>query len=97
MRQAATRAARNTARAERHRYAHLDMGELEECLKKTQDKRQRLIATDGIVALADKYDAIIFVDDCHATGFFGDNGAGTPSHCTQHPLQCAVCSHWGVK
>ena len=80
-------------KAERHRYAHLDMNALEECLKKSQDKRIRLIATDGvfsmdgdvapldkIVELAEKYDAIIFVDDCHATGNFGPGGKGTPAY-----------------
>eukprot|EP00756_Hemistasia_phaeocysticola_P014215 Hpha_TRINITY_DN15329_c0_g1::TRINITY_DN15329_c0_g1_i1::g.89421::m.89421/K00639/kbl, GCAT; glycine C-acetyltransferase len=80
-------------KAERHRYKHLDMAELEEALIKTQDKRMRLIVTDGVFsmdgdvapldkirALADKYNAIIFVDDCHATGFFGDKGQGTPHY-----------------
>lgn len=79
-------------KAERHRYDHLDMSKLEECLKKTQDKRLRLIVTDGvfsmdgdvapldkIVALAEKYNANIFVDDCHASGFMGPGGRGTPS------------------
>jgi glycine C-acetyltransferase len=79
-------------KAERHRYAHLDLKELEEILTKTQEKRIRLIVTDGvfsmdgdiapldkIVALAEKYKANIFVDDCHATGFIGPGGKGTPS------------------
>jgi glycine C-acetyltransferase len=79
-------------KAERHRYDHMDMAKLEECLKKTQDKRLRLIVTDGvfsmdgdvapldkIVALAEKYNANIFVDDCHASGFMGPGGRGTPS------------------
>jgi glycine C-acetyltransferase len=80
-------------KAERHRYAHSDMGELEEALKKTQSKRQRLIATDGvfsmdgdmalldkICALAEKYDAQVMVDESHATGFIGKTGRGTPEH-----------------
>ncbi|CUI15245.1 2-amino-3-ketobutyrate coenzyme A ligase, putative [Bodo saltans] len=79
-------------KAERHRYAHLDMKELEEALIKTQNKRIRLIATDGvfsmdgdvapldqIVRLAEKYKANIFVDESHATGFMGPRGAGTPA------------------
>jgi glycine C-acetyltransferase len=79
-------------KAERHRYNHLDMKNLEDILQKTQDKRIRLIVTDGvfsmdgdvapldkIAALADKYNANIFVDDSHATGFMGPGGKGTPA------------------
>ncbi|RNF22013.1 putative 2-amino-3-ketobutyrate coenzyme A ligase [Trypanosoma conorhini] len=79
-------------KAERQRYAHMDMAELEAILQKTQDKRIRLIVTDGvfsmdgdvapldkIVALADKYNANIMVDDSHATGFMGKGGRGTPT------------------
>eukprot|EP01012_Entosiphon_sulcatum_P055932 TRINITY_DN7863_c0_g2_i2.p2 TRINITY_DN7863_c0_g2~~TRINITY_DN7863_c0_g2_i2.p2 ORF type:complete len:406 (+),score=105.70 TRINITY_DN7863_c0_g2_i2:305-1522(+) len=78
-------------KAERHRYRHLDMQGLEEALKKTQSKAKRLIATDGVFSmdgdiapldqicqLAERYDAAVFVDDCHATGFIGPNGKGTP-------------------
>jgi len=81
-------------KAERHRYAHNDMAELEEILKSTQDKRFRMIATDGVFSmdgdyadlksicdLADKYDALVMVDDSHATGFTGKNGHGTAEHC----------------
>ena len=81
-------------KAERHRYAHNDMGELEEILKNTQDKRFRMIATDGVFSmdgdyadlksicdLADKYDALVMVDDSHATGFTGQHGRGTIEHC----------------
>lgn len=77
-------------KAERHRYAHSDMQDLEEKLQATQSARRRLIATDGvfsmdgdmakldeICALADKYDAMVMVDDCHATGFIGKTGRGT--------------------
>ena len=77
-------------KAERHRYTNADMNELEEILKKTQDKRQRMIATDGVFSmdgnyapldkicdLADKYNALVMVDDSHATGFTGKTGRGT--------------------
>jgi glycine C-acetyltransferase len=80
-------------KAERHRYAHGDMAELEEKLKATQERRTRLIATDGVFSmdgdyakldqicdLADRYDAMVMVDDCHATGFVGATGRGTPEH-----------------
>lgn len=79
-------------KAEKHRYAHLDMQELEAALQKTQNKRIRLIVTDGvfsmdgdvapldkIVALAETYKANILVDESHATGFIGDGGRGTPA------------------
>jgi glycine C-acetyltransferase len=81
-------------KAERHRYPNNDMGALEDALKKTQDKRLRLIATDGVFSmdgyfanlericdLAEKYDALVMVDDCHATGFVGARGRGSPEHC----------------
>ena len=71
-------------KAERHRYANSDMAELEEILKKTQDKRLRMIATDGVFSmdgyiakldqicdLAEKYNAMVMVDDSHASGFIG--------------------------
>jgi glycine C-acetyltransferase len=81
-------------RAQRHRYAHADMGELERALKDTQTVRTRLIATDGVFSmdgdvaplaeicdLAERYRALVMVDDSHATGFFGPTGRGTPEHC----------------
>jgi glycine C-acetyltransferase len=81
-------------KAERHRYANGDMGELEEALKMTHGKRLRLIATDGafsmdgylakldqVCDLADRYDAMVMVDDSHATGFIGKTGRGTAEHC----------------
>ena len=81
-------------RAQRHRYAHADMAELERALKATQAARTRLIATDGVFSmdgdvaplaeicdLADRYRALVMVDDSHATGFFGPTGRGTPEHC----------------
>lgn len=80
-------------KAERHRYPNADMGALEEALKKTQDKRLRLIATDGVFSmdgylapldricdLADRYSALVMVDDSHATGFVGPSGRGTAEH-----------------
>lgn len=81
-------------KARRFRYANSDMGELEEALKASADARYRLIATDGVFSmdgyianlsaicdLADKYDAMVMVDDSHAVGFIGKGGRGTPEHC----------------
>jgi glycine C-acetyltransferase len=81
-------------KAERFRYANSDMAELEEILKKTQDHRRRLIATDGVFSmdgylvkldeicdLAETYGAMVMVDDSHATGYIGRTGRGTPEHC----------------
>ena len=81
-------------KAKRHRYTNSDMDELESILQKTQDARTRLIATDGIFSmdgfvanleiicdLAEKYDALVMVDDSHATGFFGPKGRGSIDHC----------------
>jgi glycine C-acetyltransferase len=80
-------------KAERHRYQNADMNELEAALKATQDKRLRLIATDGVFSmdgylaplrdicdLAEKYGAMVMVDDSHATGFIGKRGRGTHEH-----------------
>ena len=77
-------------KAERRRYANSDMAELEKHLQETQGKRTRLIATDGvfsmdgfiakldqIVALKKKYNALLMVDDSHATGFVGPTGRGS--------------------
>ena len=81
-------------RAQRQRYAHGDMGELERRLQEARHARTRLIATDGVFSmdgdvaplaricdLAERYDALVMVDDSHATGFFGPTGRGTPEHC----------------
>ena len=81
-------------KAERHRFAHGDMVDLEDKLKATQDRRLRLIATDGVFSmdgdyakldqicdLADTYQAMVMIDDCHATGFVGKTGRGTPELC----------------
>ncbi|MBW2631537.1 MAG: glycine C-acetyltransferase [Deltaproteobacteria bacterium] len=80
-------------RATRYRYAHADMKDLEERLKEAQGANIRMIATDGvfsmdgdlarldeICALAEKYDALVMVDDSHATGFVGPTGRGTPEY-----------------
>ena len=77
-------------KAERHRYPNGDMAALEEALQKTQGKRLRMIATDGVFSmdgylakldqicdLAEKYRAMVMVDDSHATGFIGPTGRGT--------------------
>lgn len=78
-------------KAERAVYGHKDMQDLEEKLKSMADKRFRCIVTDGVFSmegtyaplpeicdLADKYDALVVVDDSHATGFVGQEGRGTP-------------------
>lgn len=80
-------------KATRLRYAHSDMAELEARLREAASARLRLIATDGvfsmdgdvakldhIVALADRYEAVVMVDDSHATGVLGPKGRGTPAH-----------------
>jgi len=80
-------------KAQRFIYAHGDMADLEEKLKETQSARYRLVATDGafsmdgniakldqICNLADKYDALVMIDDAHSTGFLGKTGRGTPEY-----------------
>jgi len=77
-------------KAKRLRYAHNDMDELEARLKEAADCRTKLIATDGVFSmdgtianleaicdLADRYGALVMMDDCHATGFLGEQGRGT--------------------
>lgn len=81
-------------KAQRYRYANSDMGELENCLRQCSGARTRLIATDGVFSmdgfiaklgeicdLAARYDALVMVDDSHATGFMGAAGRGTPELC----------------
>src|SRR6056297_3016348 len=78
-------------KAKRYRYAHTDMQDLENCLQQAADQRYRIICTDGIFSmdgdiapldkicdLAEKHDAIVLVDDSHATGYIGTHGRGTP-------------------
>lgn len=82
-------------KARRYRYRNSDMADLQAQLTAAREDGARhvMIATDGVFsmdgylaklpeirALADRFDAILMVDDCHATGFMGPNGAGTPSH-----------------
>ena len=82
------------SKAQRFRYRNGDMGDLEEKLVESQSARHRLIATDGVFSmdgyfakldricdLADKYDAMVMVDDSHAVGFIGEHGRGTPELC----------------
>ena len=81
-------------KAARYRYANNDMADLEAQLIKAQDQRNRIIVTDGVFSmdgylaqldkicdLAEKYDALVMVDDCHSTGFVGKTGRGTHEHC----------------
>lgn len=83
------------AKAQKYRYKHKDMADLEAKLKESLEKgcRRRFIVTDGVFSmdgnvaplneiqqLAQKYKALVFVDECHATGFFGKTGRGTEEH-----------------
>ena len=82
------------------------MAELEAQLQETQGARLRMIATDGVFSmdgyiakldaicdLAEKYDALVMVDDCHATGFVGKTGRGTPEHCGVMDRVDIITSH----
>lgn len=81
-------------KSQRLRYKNNDMADLEKQLQESKKARYRLIATDGVFsmdgiianlkdvcALAKKYDALVMIDDCHATGFIGERGRGTPEDC----------------
>ena len=81
-------------KAKRYRYETNDMASLEEKLKEAQSARRRMIATDGVFSmdgtiaqldkicdLADRYDAMVMVDECHAAGFIGRTGRGSVEHC----------------
>ena len=81
-------------KAVRYRYKNNDMNDLEAKLIESQDQRNRIIVTDGVFSmdgyiaqldkicdLAEKYDALVMVDDCHSTGFVGKTGRGTHEHC----------------
>ena len=81
-------------KAQRYRYNHSDMADLELQLQKAQAQRHRIIVTDGvfsmdgdialmdqICALADKYHALVMTDECHSAGFIGKTGRGVPEHC----------------
>lgn len=78
-------------------YEHMDMGSLEQALRKTQDARHRLVITDGVFSmegeiaplpeireLCDRWDAVMAIDDSHATGVLGERGRGTPEHFGMH-------------
>jgi glycine C-acetyltransferase len=80
-------------KAQRFRYIHSDMEDLEKCLRDAQNAKYRIVVTDGvfsmdgdianlpgIVDLAEKYDALVMVDDSHATGYIGQTGRGTAEH-----------------
>ncbi|MEL6296206.1 MAG: glycine C-acetyltransferase [Pseudomonadota bacterium] len=82
-------------KAKRYRYANNDMDDLDQMLRRARNEgaRHTMIATDGVFSmdghlanlpeitrLAKEYEAVVMVDDCHATGFLGPNGAGTPDH-----------------
>ena len=80
-------------KAQRFIFKHADMADLEEKLKETQGARYRMVATDGVFSmdgdiakldeicdLADKYDAMVMIDDAHSTGFMGKTGRGTPEY-----------------
>lgn len=81
-------------KAVRYRYKNNDMSDLETQLIQAQEQKNRIIVTDGVFSmdgyiaqldkicdLAEKYDALVMVDDCHATGFIGETGRGTHEHC----------------
>jgi len=81
-------------KAARYRYEHNNMEDLERCLKESQDAENRIIVTDGVFSmdgtiaqldkicdLAEKYNALIMIDECHASGFMGKTGRGTHEHC----------------
>ncbi len=84
-------------KAERKIYRHMDMDHLKEVLEASREARHRLVVTDGVFSmegeiaplpeirdLCDRYDAIMVIDDSHATGVLGDTGRGTPEHCGMH-------------
>ncbi|MBR9860694.1 glycine C-acetyltransferase [bacterium] len=81
-------------KAARYRYNHNDMEDLERCLKESQAQENRVIVTDGsfsmdgtiaqldkIVELAEKYNALVMIDECHSSGFLGKTGRGTHEYC----------------
>ena len=81
-------------KAQRYRYKHSDMADLEAQLRAAQGQRFRIIVTDGVFSmdgdiakmdaicdLADKYDALVMTDECHSAGFIGETGRGVPEYC----------------
>jgi len=95
-------------KAARYRYDHADMQALEQCLQKAAGANIRMIATDGVFSmdgdyaklepicdLAEKYEALVMVDDSHATGFVGPTGRGTPELCGVLPRIDIITSTLG--
>ena len=95
-------------KADLYVFRHLDMSDLEKGLQAMQEKRVRCIVTDGVFSmdgdiaplkeicdLADKYDALVVVDDSHATGFMGEHGRGTHEHCGVEGRVDAITSTYG--
>ncbi|NIR44705.1 MAG: glycine C-acetyltransferase [Gemmatimonadetes bacterium] len=89
-------------------YKHSDMSDLERALKETQDARHRFVITDGVFSmegdicrlpdmmeLAEKYDAVVAIDDSHATGVLGETGRGTPEHYGMHGAVPVITSTLG--
>ena len=87
-------------KAQRFRYEHADMADLERCLQQSQGCRSRLVVTDGVFSmdgdiarldqitdLCDRYSALLMVDESHSTGFFGPGGRGVPAY---HGVQARV-------
>jgi glycine C-acetyltransferase len=81
-------------KAQRHRYAHDDLDDLKRCLEQAAGARTRMVVTDGVFSMdgdiarlaeicdvAEAHDALVLVDDSHATGFLGDGGRGSIEHC----------------
>ena len=95
-------------KAERYIFQHLDMADLEKGLEQTQNKRTRCIVTDGVFSmdgdiaplkdicdLAEKYNALVVVDDSHATGFMGERGKGTHEYCGVEGRVDVITSTYG--
>lgn len=95
-------------KAHRYRYKTNDMADLEEKLKEASGARRKMIATDGVFSmdgtiaqvdkicdLADKYEAMVMIDDCHATGFVGKTGRGSSEHCDAYGRADIVTGTFG--
>lgn len=95
-------------KAERYIWKHMDMEDLEKGLQGAKNARIRCIVTDGVFSmdgdiaplkeicdLADKYDALVVVDDSHATGFMGEHGRGTHEHCGVESRVDVITSTYG--
>ena len=95
------------SKAVRYRYRNGDMDDLEAKLQESASARHRVIATDGVFSmdgyfakldeicdLADKYDAMVMVDDSHAVGFIGEHGRGTPELCGVEGASTSSPAHW---